>query len=232
MSFAELTRNGYLIGDRLYPRVSSILGQLAKPGIEGWKRKIGFEEADRIAKVSTTFGTLVHAGCERVAKGEPVAGVTGDLERGGDLSASQCVEAFGRWLDESVAEVIDTERTVWSERFGYAGTTDLLVQLNDGRMAVCDVKTSKGLSETYRLQLEAYRLALEEQGEPYDARLAIWLPSTHPGTYVVREYADDADRIAWRALLALHRWQAGCRDDWRRDRDALDAPLSNGHARR
>lgn len=220
---AELTRNGYVIAGRLYPRVSSILGLLAKPGIEGWKRKVGFDEADRIAKQSTTFGTLVHAGCERVALGEPLADVTREFERGGDLSAAQCVTAFGRWLDDSVAEVIATERTVWSDRFGYAGTTDLLVQLNDGRRAVCDVKTSKSLSDTYRLQLEAYRMALEEQGEPYEARVAIWLPSSRPGVVAEREYVHDADdRRAWRALLALHQWQAGCRDDWKEDRRLLE----------
>lgn len=221
---AELTRQGYLIDGITYPRVSSILGVIAKPGLDGWKKKVGFEEAERIAAESAFFGTLVHKGCERVALGEPARDVMRELLGQGELTASQCVEAFGRWLREAVEEVLGVERMVWSERFEYAGTTDLLVLLKDGRAMVADIKTSKSLSETYRIQLEAYRLALEERGEWYDGRMVVWLPSSHPGACIEREYADDTgDRRAWRAALALYKWQAGCRDDWRSDRNLLDA---------
>jgi hypothetical protein len=219
----ELTRNGYLVDGELYPRVSSILATIAKPGIEGWHRRLGFEEADRIRDSSTAFGTLVHKACERVAGGSAVSDVARKLERAGDASAALCVEAFGRWLASTVARVVAVERTVWSERRRYAGTTDILVELMDGRYAVCDVKTSKSLSETYRLQLEAYRLALEEMGEPYSARLVIWLPSSHPGAFVEREYTDQAtDNRAWRACLALYRFVQGCGEDWKADRALLE----------
>lgn len=226
---AELTRNGYLIDGVTYPRVSSILAVIAKPGLDGWKRKVGFEEADRIAETSTTFGMLVHKQCERVSKGEPADVIIADLERGGDRSAARCVDAFARWLDSTVERVIATEHTVWSDVYGVAGTADLVVELKDGRRAVVDIKTSKSLSETYRIQLEAYRLMLEERGEPCDTRLVVWLPSSHPGTFVEREYADhETDRRAWRACVALHRFLAACRDDWKTDKDLLAAVAEVG----
>lgn len=232
MIVPELTRGGYRIGDLIYPRVSSILGIIAKPGIDGWKRKVGFEQADAIAERSTTFGTLVHAACERVAHGEPSNDVARSLEFGGDLSAAQCVSAFARWLDESVLSVVGIERTVWSERYRYAGTADLLVELLDGRRAVCDIKTSKSLSEGYRLQLEAYRMALEEMGEPYEARLIVWLPSTHPGVYVEREYADDAeDRRAWQAALCLYQFVQRHGRDWIEDKELLAGIADGRHDR-
>ena len=222
MTAPELTRNGYQIGENVYPRVSSVLGVVAKPGIDGWKRKVGFEQADRIRESSTTFGTAVHKACERVALGEPADAVIADLERGGDLSMAECVRAFARWLDAAVSEVIATERIVWSDQYRYAGTTDLLVELKDGRRAVADIKTSKSLSETYRIQLEAYRLALEERGDLYDARLIVWLPFSHPGVCLEREYADHVtDRRAWRACLALHRFLQACKDDWKFDKRLL-----------
>lgn len=219
-----LTRHGYLIDGVAYPRVSSVLSVIAKPGLDAWRKKVGFEAAERIVQEASAFGTLVHRACERVAVGESAADVIRALEVMGDAAAARCVGGFARWLAEQAVGVLGVERVVRSERLGYAGTADLLVTLADGRRAVVDIKTSRSLSESYRVQLEAYRLALEEEGEPFEARLVVWLPSSCPGVLVTREYADhEADRRAWRAALALYRWNAACRDDWKADRALLDA---------
>lgn len=223
MTSIDVRSDGYHIEGRRYPRVTSILNVLAKPGLDAWRRKVGAEEADRVMRAGSELGTRVHQACWPIALGESTEAIVSSVRALHQFDLVPYVEAFGRWMSERVADVLGAERVLWSERYAYAGTTDLLVRLRDGRRAVVDLKTSRSLSETYRLQLAAYALALDEAGEPYDSRIALWLPSTDPGVVVEREYADhETDRRAWLAALALHAWQTRCRDDWKQDRELVD----------
>lgn len=221
-------RNGYVIDGVRYPRISTILNVLSKPGLDAWKRKVGYDEADRVLAEASAYGTATHAACERVAAGESVAAVTADLVDQPDDRMARAVETFARCLGKHVRRVLDTERTCWSIHGRYAGTTDLIVELVDGTLAVVDLKTSNSLSETYRLQLRAYQLALAETTQyRCDKRLVIWIPSKQPDVYAVREYVDDrADERAWNALVSLYYWQRTCGDDWRTDKLLIDEQVS------
>mgnify|MGYP001606268017 FL=1 len=53
------------------------------------------------------------------------------------------------------------ERTVWSQRYRYAGTIDALATI-DGKLGVLDIKTSTGFYPEYNLQTAAYATALQE----------------------------------------------------------------------
>ena len=71
---------------------------------------------------------------------------------------------------------IETEQTVYSLKHKYAGTCDLLCYIEEGEYMiagsqplyleggfyVCDYKTGKGVSITYKMQLAAYIKAIEE----------------------------------------------------------------------
>lgn len=220
---------GYLIEGERYPRVSTILNVLAKPGLEAWKAKIGHAEADRIARESAAYGTAVHKACERISLGDDPVDVGSDLVAANQQRMLEPTLCFARWYADHVAETLGAERLVWSQTHRYAGKPDLLVVLKDGRTAIVDLKTSKSLSETYRLQLYAYKLALAEMGDHYEARLVVWIPSDQQGKLVVREYADDeVDRTAWLSMLHLYHWQALVRNDWREDRRLLEAASAAG----
>lgn len=216
-------RGGYKIGDLIYPRVTAILNVLAKPGLEAWRQKVGPEEADRVMRASVAHGKAVHTGCEQVVLGGSISTILAECRQQlhGEAVA-HAVAAFAGWYRSNVAGFLGAEKLCWSLRHRYAGVTDLLVELKTGERAVVDIKTSKSLSETYRLQLRAYQLALAEQGDRYDTRLIVWLPSSHPGSVAVRRYTDDlADTRAWRSMLALHRWQQAVSNDWRTDKALL-----------
>lgn len=223
-------RGGYKIGDEVYPRVTSVLGVISKPGLDGWRKKVGFVEADRIMAEAHEHGNAVHAGCELIAKGDTVEAVRNKL-RADRMSTDVivAVEAFGYWFRKSVSRVVGSEQICWSNMYRYAGQTDLLVELADGRRAVLDIKTSNSLSETYRLQLRAYQMALAERGDMYDTRMVVWLPKTYPGRCVTRPYlSDEDDSVAWLAALDLYRWKQSVDKDWIDDRrlveDAIDEP--------
>ena len=56
---------------------------------------------------------------------------------------------------------IASEKLVFSREHGYAGTADLIGTLN-GRLALLDIKTGRGVYPEYKLQLAAYAVAWGE----------------------------------------------------------------------
>lgn len=60
------------------------------------------------------------------------------------------------WRDQSGAQVLASEFTVWNLSEGYAGTADLLVRFADGSVWLVDLKTGKGLYAEHAMQLSGY----------------------------------------------------------------------------
>jgi hypothetical protein len=74
--------------------------------------------------------------------------------------------AFGHWQEWAKSvdlEPIASEQVIWSHKYKYAGTLDLLAKVN-GRLSVIDWKTSKAIYSESHLQNAAYRAAVREMG--------------------------------------------------------------------
>jgi hypothetical protein len=207
----RLINGHYHLHGLVLPRVTTILNVLAKPELEAWKHRVGLDEAQRISEVATTLGTRVHAACEAVSRDH---GALMSVDTADD-TLWPFIDAYSRWLVDHVDGVLAVEQFIWHPIHRYGGTLDLLALLKDGRYAVIDLKTSKRLDASYRLQLTAYAEALTAMGEPPpDVRLVVHLPSSRPGTLTAVEYDDDArDRKAWRATLRMYRWLERHKDD-------------------
>lgn len=67
------------------------------------------------------------------------------------------------WIKAVHLKPLAMEQTVWSRTHSYAGTLDLLGEVN-GELAVCDFKTSKAVYPESFLQVAAYAHALAEMG--------------------------------------------------------------------
>lgn len=213
-----LTQNGqgYLIDGVEYPRITRILEVISRPGLEKWRARVGDDEANRIARKATDLGTEVHKAVEQIHTGQSVKSVLDTMQIFGRADLYQFVKAYGAWFEEAVDEVIAAERIVCSKKYGYAGTTDAVLWLKDGRMVVGDVKTSKTVSGEYRLQTSAYAIALREEGIPIDGRLILWLPSSAPGKFAAVDFDDyEGDRRGWLSALTLWKWNAEHGEDWR-----------------
>lgn len=98
------------------------------------------------------FGSVIHNHLEAIGKGIPI-----NLEAL-KPKEKRCVSAFIAWKDKHVKKFIQTEQEVFGD--DYAGTLDAVVELNDGRVAVLDYKTSGAIYDTYGLQVAAYAHAL------------------------------------------------------------------------
>lgn len=213
-----LTRRGYELNGRVYPRVSTICALLAKPGLAYWRGKVGNTAADAHTQLSTDFGTRLHAALEAWAR----APYASTWER--DLPADLAPHAarFVEWWEGHVRAVLGAEHLLVSRRYGYAGTADLLVTLRDGATALVDYKSSKPYPADapqpdagWRLQTAAYAVAAAEQdGLPVDVRLVLQLPREQPGVLLVHRFdapAAGADFTIFCGLLAAYRWQQNVR---------------------
>jgi hypothetical protein len=93
-------------------------------------------------------GTEVHALAEKLAHNEEV-----DVPE--ELAGH--VESAVKFLDEWQIETLLTETVIASRKWMYCGTFDLLAKLPDGRIALCDWKTTRsGIFGEVGLQLAAY----------------------------------------------------------------------------
>lgn len=176
----ETARGHYYVdanGERM-PGVTTILGDglpktalinwaanaTAEYAIDNWDTLSDLPVAERLKKLqggrygvtdkAKRRGTEVHAYAEQLVKGEEVSGAP-DLLRGH-------VEAYARFLDQFDVQPVVVEAAGFNYSVGYAGTLDLIADIDIPKIGVtrvlADVKTNeKGIYGETALQLAAYR---------------------------------------------------------------------------
>ncbi len=71
-------------------------------------------------------------------------------------------KAFIDWQTENIKEWLETEKTVYSLQYGYAGTLDAKALFNDDKIRIIDFKTSKAIYDDNIMQIAAYKYAEDE----------------------------------------------------------------------
>lgn len=134
--------------------------------------------------VAANIGKIVHAYAEDyihwMMAGSPVGKVP-DLPV--NPAARTASMAFLEWMEKHNVKPLISERLCYSRTCGYAGTVDLVAEV-DGMQTVLDFKSSNKLYPETSLQVHAYAQALEEEG----------LLDKDFGLGVVR-FAKDADDV-------------------------------------
>lgn len=77
--------------------------------------------------------------------------------------AQLAVGAWERWKNSVHFNPLLCEQAVWSDKYEYAGTMDVLAEIN-GEVTLLDWKTGKRIYEEAKLQNAAYRHAAVEMG--------------------------------------------------------------------
>ena len=161
-----------------YPSVTTILQYMPKNKFfDNWLKDVG-HSADIIMRKAGKEGTQVHEASEALVLGKEVNWV----DDYGNAKYSQLVwemiMKFHDFWTTTKPELISTEDFVFSDKFKYAGTADLVVKM-DGETWLLDIKTSNNLHRSYNLQLAAYAKAIEEvKGIKIDRTGIIWLKSS------------------------------------------------------
>jgi hypothetical protein len=182
----------YRVGELLLPSITTIIGTvLRKPWLERWRGELGNQEADRILEEAARHGSEQHA----------------LAETGGHELIEAWIERQGLW-------VLEREKTVFSLRKGFAGTTDLTA-LGEDALCIVDYKTSRmgresRVRDEWRLQTAAYALALQDMGEAGREvrRFILHLPSNQPGILIAHELDRlEEDQQAFLACLRIFQWK-------------------------
>lgn len=130
--------------------------------------------------------------------------------------AIKALRAFINWHDEVKPRVLATEQIVYSRSGSYAGTFDALLEI-DGRVVLCDIKTSNasraaplGVYPENFLQLGAYSLAYAEAGGTHPKDLMVINASKIGKLSTLRASelglsVRDCE-VAWASVLKLYRF--------------------------
>ena len=119
------------------------------------------------------LGTQVHDWVDRytnASKKEKAEMVKTENLKNLDERVVNGISAFLRWIKKQKVEFLENEKLVYSNKYDYVGLLDAKAKIN-GKLALVDYKTSKGVYSTYRYQTAAYLKADEEEsGVKYDER--------------------------------------------------------------
>ena len=144
---------------KLYPSITTVLGELNKTSILEWRKRVGETEANKISTKASRRGTRVHSVCESYIKNEEgyLDGQTPNI-----IELFKSIEPYLERIDN----IHGVELALYSNHFGLAGRTDLIAEF-DGKLSVIDYKTSNKLKrkewgENYFAQGAFYAIAYEE----------------------------------------------------------------------
>lgn len=154
----------YYVGlnKRVYPSVTTILGrdEEKKESLQGWKNFVGEENAKHIASVAASRGSYLHKIVEDYVMNKEI-----DYRRLMPLTV-ELFRKIKKNLDESLTRVTAIEACLFSNKYRFAGRTDLIGYWN-GILSIIDLKTSTKVKTeedilSYFLQCTAYAHAFHE----------------------------------------------------------------------
>lgn len=147
-----------------YPSVTYILSHYPKgKGFENWLKENG-EESNIIAAKSAEKGSNVHKAIEEMLLGKEPVWITNSGYANYALDEWMMILRFADFWNTYKPRLIASEYHIFSHNYKYAGTIDLILELN-GEIWVIDIKTSNNLHTTYELQTAAYQEAWNENEE-------------------------------------------------------------------
>lgn len=160
----------YDIGDLKLPSVTTVLGDYDKVGLMHWVHKVATEgvmvdgelcyDYKIISERALTLGTAVHDLIEKYIKIDLNPNHCGTMFIESEFNPY--IEAFIKWVEDNNVIFLESEQTVHNKVYGYAGTLDLLCEI-DGKLYIVDFKVSNGHYLTNSLQITAYKKAWEER---------------------------------------------------------------------
>jgi hypothetical protein len=137
-------------------------------------------KTEEIKKDAGLIGTVVHGLIEDFLKNKKIPNQS-------DKKVINCWNLFLDWWNTQEYEVVELEKKIFSKKYNYAGTLDLVLKDKQGNLVLADIKTSNSVSFDYALQLNAYRQAYEEEtNNKISKGLIIRLPKT-TGNIEIRE---------------------------------------------
>ena len=158
---------------KLYPSITTVLSTRNKKGLFEWRKRVGDEVANYVARTSAARGTAVHHMCEDYLNNFP----TEWPDKWKEHEKKFLPYCLFKQLKKTVLEKIDNIRSqecaLFSNKYRVAGRVDCIAEY-DGKLSIIDFKTSTKerndeWNENYYIQASAYAEMFEEQtGTPIE----------------------------------------------------------------
>jgi len=145
----------------MYPSITTVLSVRNKQGLFEWRKRVGEEVANYIARTAAARGTAVHHMCEDYLNNE-------DMEKHKEKFLPH---ALFTQLRDTMLNRVDNIRSqeagLYSDKYGVAGRVDCIAEF-DGVLSIIDFKTSTkerqdSYNESYYIQASAYAEMFEER---------------------------------------------------------------------
>ena len=145
-----------------YPSITTVLSVRNKKGLHDWRKRVGDDVANYVARKAANRGTSVHHMCEDY--------LNNDFDEKKHKKKFLPYVLFNQ-LRESVLQKIDNiyaqECGLYSDKYKVAGRVDCIAEY-DGKLSIIDFKTSSkersdAWNESYYIQASAYAEMFEER---------------------------------------------------------------------
>ena len=172
---------------QLYPSITTVLNKKKMQGINEWRKKVGEDVANYIARTAANRGTKVHHMCEDFLNNN----FDDEVHKKNFLP----YVLFGQMkpiLMQKVNNILVQECGLYSDKYKVAGRVDCIAKYN-GVPSIIDFKTSTkerndDWNESYYIQASAYSEMFEERTSIAIPQIVI-LVVTEDG--VVQEFIKD-----------------------------------------
>lgn len=120
-------------------------------------KKARFAHYDNLKKTAKK-GTDLHELLERFVKSEMNKGTTITEEE------EKLISPYIEWSRKNVKQYLASEAHCYDEELWVGGVTDAVAELNDGRIAVIDFKSSREAYPTHFIQASGYSIQINKNG--------------------------------------------------------------------
>ena len=146
-----------------YPSITTVLSSRKKEGLWEWRKRVGNDVANYVARTSAARGTAVHHMCEDY--------LNNDLDKFKEHKKNflpWCLfTQLQKFLDNYVNEIYAQECGLYSDKYKVAGRVDCIAEYKN-TLSIIDFKTSSkertdDWNENYYIQASAYAEMFEER---------------------------------------------------------------------
>ena len=163
---SEMDKLKIISQEDFYPSVTWIASYYPKgAAFERWQAEKGIDKAEEVKNAAGEKGTRVHHACEDLIMGTEIKIDAQYADRNGELKELTAEEywttmTFRKFLEDEKPFVLGIEYTIINDEFKFGGTVDIKCRIKSDNyqfVHIIDIKTSKAIYPSHKIQLSAYR---------------------------------------------------------------------------
>lgn len=191
------------------PVVTTIIGQLDKPGLMYWAHKLGLEgvsdlraHRDAIGQAGNLAHELALPFLSGIEIGDTLKTLQSEYTPEELALAVPIMNRFAAWAKGHEFQTSFEEESFISERYQFGGRIDWF-GIMDGVPTLLDLKFTKALYPESTYQMSAYRYLLKERGIDVDRTKIIRIGRTEEEGFEEPDLPEEVLETGWNVFLRL-----------------------------